>query len=196
MADVVLFHHVLGLTEGVRRFARELSVGGHAVHTPDLYDGQVASSLEDGFAIKSEIGDDLFAERVEHALDDLPAELVYAGMSLGVITAQRLAQTRAGALAALLYEACIPITGEWAFGPWPSGVPVQVHGMDDDEFFAHEGDLAAANELLAAVGPSVAEVFTYHGDRHLFLDSSLPSYDATATALVVERSRELLEHID
>ena len=124
-----------------------------------------------------------------------PTGLVYAGFSFGVGTAQRLAQTRPGARGALLYEACIPITGEWAFGPWPDGVPVQIHGMDEDPFFALEGDLDAARELVETVGPELAELFVYPGDQHLFTDSSLPSYDADATALVVQRSREFLDRV-
>ncbi len=111
---------------------------------------------------------------------------------MGAMWAQKFAQTRPGALGAILYEACIPITGDWAFGPWPEGVAVQIHGMDDDPFFAHEGDLDAARELVATVGPERAELFTYPGDRHLFVDSSLASYDAEATALVVERSLRFL----
>ena len=181
MAEVVLFHHVLGLTEGVRRFARELAGDRHMIHTPDLYDGVTATELEQGFAIKNRIGDDVLSKRAELALDDLPTEIVYAGISLGVMTAQRLAQTRPGAQAALLYEACLPIAGDWALGPWPRGLPVQVHGMDEDEFFAHEGDLDAARELVSSVGRDFGAVFTYPGDRHLFLDSSLESYDADAT---------------
>lgn len=195
MAEVVLFHHVLGLTDGVRRFAHELAGDRHTVYTPDLYDGETASTLEDGFAIKNRIGDEVLSHRVELAVHDLPGEIVYAGISLGVMHAQRLAQTRPGARAALLYEACVPVIGEWSFGPWPDGLVVQVHGMDDDEFFAHEGDLDAARELAKTVGPDVGAVFTYPGNRHLFLDSSLASYDADATALVVERSRTLLDRI-
>ncbi|WP_040492410.1 dienelactone hydrolase family protein [Ilumatobacter nonamiensis] len=195
MAEVVLFHHVLGLTDGVREFAERLAGGTHRVHTPDLYAGAVASSLEDGFAIKNDIGDDTVRERTEDALGELPPELVYAGISLGVMTAQRLAQTRPGARGALLYEACIPITGEWAFGPWPDSLPVQIHGMDDDEFFAHEGDADAARELVESVGSTIGELYTYPGSHHLFVDSSLPSHDADATALVVERSRAFLDRI-
>lgn len=195
MADVVLFHHVLGLTDGVRTFAARLAGDEHTVHTPDLYDGAVAASLEEGFAIRSGIGDDAWSGRVEAALAGLPEALVYAGISLGVMTAQPLAQTAAGVRGALLYEACLPITGEWAIGPWPAGVPVQVHGMADDEFFAHEGDLDAARHLVGTIGDELGAVFTYEGDHHLFLDSSLPSYDPEATALVVERSRALLARV-
>ena len=195
MAHVVLFHHVLGLTDGVRAFADRLAAGRHTIDTPDLYDGEAADSITAGFSIRERIGNDVVAERAERALDGLTKELVYAGMSMGVIPAQRFAQTRPGARGALLYEACVPISGEWAFGPWPDGVAVQVHGMDDDDFFAHEGDLDAARELVEAIGPDLGAVYTYPGSAHLFLDDSLPSYDAAATDLVIERSLEFLSRV-
>jgi dienelactone hydrolase len=192
MAEVVLFHHVQGLTDGVRAFAEQLRAGGHTVYTPDLFDGQRPATIDDGVALTQDIGDEVLTERADQAVAGLPGGLVYAGFSFGVASAQRLAQTRPGARGALLYEACLPITGEWAIGPWPDGVPVQIHGMDSDPFFALEGDLDAARELVETVGPALAELFTYPGDRHLFTDSSLPSYDPEAAALVVQRSRDFL----
>jgi dienelactone hydrolase len=195
MTEVVLFHHVQGLTDGVRAFAEELRAGGHTVHTPDLLDGERPSTVEDGVARIQSIGGEVLRERVDRAVADLPQGLVYAGFSWGAGTAQRLAQTRPGARGALLYESCLPVSGEWAVGPWPDGVPVQIHGMDKDPFFALEGDIDAARELVQKVGPELAELFVYHGDQHLFADSSLPSYDAAATALVVQRSREFLDRI-
>jgi dienelactone hydrolase len=195
MAEVVVFHHVQGLTDGMLAFAEQLRAGGHTVHTPDLFDGERPQTIEDGVAHVGSVGDEVLAERAERSLADLPEGLVYAGFSWGAATAQRLAQTRPGARGALLYEACIPLTGDWAFGPWPDGVPVQIHGMDQDPFFALEGDIDAARQLVDTVGPDLAELFVYPGDRHLFTDSSLPSYDAEATALVVKRSRELLDRV-
>jgi dienelactone hydrolase len=195
MAEVVLFHHVQGLTDGVRAFAEKLRVGGHTVHTPDLFDGDQPATIEDGMALTRSIGGDVLDKRADQAVADLPDGLVYAGFSFGEATAQRLAQTRPGARGALLYESCISITGEWSFGPWPDGVPVQIHGMDKDPFFALEGDIDAARELVETVGPELATLFTYPGDRHLFTDSTLPSYDPDATALAVQRSRELLDRV-
>lgn len=195
MAEVVLFHHVQGLTDGVRAFAEELRAGGHKVHTPDLFDGELPATIEEGVALTRTIGDEVLDGRADLAVAELPEGLVYAGFSFGAATAQRLAQTRPGARGALLYESCIPLTGDWAFGPWPDGVPVQIHGMDKDPIFALEGDLDAARELVETVGPELAELFVYPGDRHLFTDSSLPSYDADATSLVVQRSRELLDRV-
>jgi dienelactone hydrolase len=195
MAEVVLFHHVQGLTDGVRAFADELRTRGHTVHTPDLFDGQRPATIDDGVAHLQSIGDDVLRTRADQAVAGLPEGLVYAGFSWGASTAQRFAQTRPGARGALLYEACLPITGQWAIGPWPHGVPIQIHGMDKDPFFAEEGDIDAARELVETVGSELAELFVYPGDRHLFTDSSLPSYDADATTLVLQRSREFLDRL-
>ena len=191
MAEVVLFHHVQGLTEGVRAFADELRAGGHTVHTPDLFEGERPATIEAGIELVNRL-DDVLGERRAQAVAGLPGDLVYAGFSLGGATAQRFAQTRPGARGALLYESCVPLTGEWSFGPWPTGLPVQVHGMDADPYFALEGDLDAARELVAAVGSGLAGLYTYPGDKHLFTDSSLPSYDAAATRLVLDRSLAFL----
>jgi dienelactone hydrolase len=194
MAEVVLIHHVQGLTDGVLAFADGLREGGHIVHTPDLFGGERPATIEDGLKLAEEqdLGVD---ERISRLIGEVPAQVVWAGISWGVSVAQRFAQLREGARGALLYAACFPVEGEWAFGPWPEGVPVQVHGKDRDPFFAEEGDLDAARRLAAVAGPELAQVFTYPGDEHLYLDGSLPSYDAEATALTLQRSRELLARL-
>ena len=193
MAEVLVFHHAQGLTPGIQAFADDLRAAGHTVHTPDLFDGRLFDSIEDGMAHAKSIGFEAILDRAVHTADDLPAELVYAGFSLGEMAAQKLAQTRPGARGALLFYSCIPITGEWAFGPWPDGVPVQIHGMDADPIFVGEGDVDAAREIVATVDD--AELFLYPGDQHYFADSSLPSYDAEATALLTERVLGLLARV-
>jgi dienelactone hydrolase len=190
MAEVLLFHHALGLTPGVVAFADQLRESGHTVHTPDLYDGKTFAVLEEGMANARAIGFEAILERSVAIAGELPSELVYAGMSLGEMAAQKLAQTRPGARGALLFYSCIPINGEWAFGPWPDGVPVQIHGIDADPIFVGEGDVDAAREIADTVDD--AELFLYPGDQHYFADSSLPSYDAEATELLLERVRKFL----
>jgi dienelactone hydrolase len=193
MAEVLLFHHAQGLTPGIRAFADELRAAGHTVHTPDLFDGRTFGSIDEGVAYIGEVGFEELRERGVHLADDLPPELVYAGFSFGVLPAQKLAQTRPGARGALLFYSCIPISGEWAFGPWPDGVPVQIHGMDADPVFVGEGDVEAAREIVDTVDD--AELFLYSGDQHYFADSSLPSYDAEATALLTRRVIEFLDRV-
>jgi dienelactone hydrolase len=183
MAEVVLYHHALGLTAGVVALAEELRGAGHTVHTPDLYEGRTFGTVDEGVAHAREIGFGAVIERGVRSVEDLPRGLVYAGISLGVLPAQMLAQTRAGARGALLLEACVPVS---EFGAaWPDEVAVQVHGMEADPSFAGEGDLDAARELVGQA--KNAELFLYPGDAHLFTDSSLPSYTPAAAALVTQR---------
>ena len=184
MAEVVLFHHAQGLTPGVVAFADELRQAGHTVHTPDLFEGRTFETVEAGVNHASEIGFGEVLERGVRAVKGLPAELVYAGFSLGVMPAQKLAQTRSGAQAALFFHGCLSVS---EFGTaWPDGVPVQVHAMDADPFFVEAGgDIDAARELVDEAKD--AELFLYPGDEHLFADSSLPSYDPAAAALLRER---------
>lgn len=191
MAEILLFHHAQGLTSGVVAWADQLRAAGHVVHTPDLYDGRTFATVQEGVAHAEEVGFGTVVERGLRAADGLPAELVYAGFSLGVMAAQQLAQTRPGARGAILCEACVPTD---AFGDgWPAGVPVQVHGMDADEFFAGEGDIDAARALVAEAGATAsAELYVYPGDRHLFADRSLASYDADAAALLTQRALAFL----
>ncbi len=192
MAEVVLFHHAQGLTPGVAAFADELRRAGHTVHAPDLYDGRTFATLEEGLAYAQEIGFDEVTERGVQAAEALPAELVYAGFSLGLGPAQRLAQTRPGARGALLFYACLPVS---EFGPsWPAGVPVQIHAMESDPEFDNGWDLPAARALVEEAEDG--ELFLYPGDQHLFADSSLPSYDADAAALLGQRVLNFLDRID
>lgn len=191
MAEIVLFHHVQGLTEGVRRLADELRAGGHVVHTPDFFEGETFGSIDDGFAALRARGDGAADAWADALVADLPPEVVYSGISLGVMQAQRLAQTRPGAAGAVLLEACVPAS-EFGDG-WPAGVPVQVHGMERDPFFGLEGDVDAARELVASADDG--ELFVYPGEVHLFTDSSLPGYDEAATAQVVERVLGLLDRV-
>ena len=192
MAEVVLFHHAQGLTPGVAAFADELRRAGHTVHAPDLYDGRTFATLEEGLAYAEEIGFDEVTERGVQAAEALPAELVYAGFSLGLGPAQRLAQTRPGARGALLFYACLPVS---EFGPsWPAGVPVQIHAMESDPEFDNGWDLPAARALVEEAEDG--ELFLYPGDQHLFADSSLPSYDADAAALLGRRVLNFLDRID
>jgi dienelactone hydrolase len=189
MTEVVLYHHVQGLTEGVQSFADELRQAGHTVHTPDLFDGRTFSTIEEGMAFAREAGFDALAQRGVAAADEIDADTVYAGFSFGVMPAQQLAQTRPGARGAVLMSSCLPVS---EFGDaWPEDVPVQVHGKEADPFF--EEDLEAAQAL--AESTDQAELFLYPGEEHLFADSSLSAYDAASAALLRERVLAFLDTV-
>ena len=188
MAEIVMFHHAQGLTPGMVAFAEELRAAGHTVHTPDLFEGRTFPTLDEGLAYAKSVGFGTILDRGVTDAEALGSDVVYVGFSMGVMPAQKLAQTRAGAQGALLIDACLPVA---EFGDrWPDGVPVQVHGMDADPFFAGEGDLDAARALVDSTDR--AELFLYPGDAHLFADSSLPSYDQAEAELLTARILDFL----
>lgn len=188
MAEVLLFHHALGLTAGCLAFADDLRRAGHVVHTPDLYDGRTFPDVPTGVAHAEELGFDTILERGRQAAEGLSPGIVYAGLSLGVMPAQLLAQTRPGATGAVLLHGCVPLS---EFGDeWPAGVPLQLHTMEADDW----GDADVARDVAQSV--QGAELFLYDGDRHLFTDRGLPDYDEEAAALVLRRVIAFLGNID
>jgi dienelactone hydrolase len=193
MAELLLFHHALGLTAGCLSFVDELRAAGHVVHAPDLYGGKVFTDLIDGVAYAEQIGFETVLERGRFAAESLPNEIIYAGLSLGAMPAQMLAQTRPGAKGALLFHSCVP-TSEFG-GPWPHDVPLQIHMMDADEWVLPPNeDLDAARRLDENVAG--AELFLYRGDRHLFADNSLSDYDESAASLLKQRVVGFLDNIE
>ena len=189
MPEVVLYHHVQGLTDGVRAFADDLRQAGHTVHTPDMFGGRTFQAIDDGIAFAREQGFGKLVAGGVAAADDLPADVVYAGFSFGAMPAQQLAQTKPGARGALLIYGVVPFT---EFGDaWPAGVPVQIHAMEDDAWFVE--DLPAAQAL--ADSTDAAELFLYPGDKHLFADASTADFEAEAAALLMERVRAFLAAI-
>ncbi|BBG02471.1 MULTISPECIES: dienelactone hydrolase family protein [Pseudonocardia] len=187
MADIVVLHHALGRTPGVRGFAAELTAAGHTVTVPDLFDGRTFDTVEAGVAHAQSIGFPTVVERAALAVAGLPPEQVYLGFSLGVVPAQQLAQTRAGARGAVLCHACIPPS---EFGGWPPGVPVRVHAAEHDPYFTGDGDAAAARALVAEVPD--AQLALYPGDGHLFAEPASPDHDPAAAAVLRVRVLQFL----
>lgn len=187
MTDVVLFHHAQGCTDGVRALGERLRAAGHRVAVPDLYEGRTFDDLEAGVDHAREVGFDEVVRRGVAAAADLPAEAVYVGISLGVLPAETLAVTRPGARGAVLVSGAVP--PEEVGGAWPAGLPLQVHTRAGDEL----GDADVGRALTDAV--QGAELFLYEGDEHLFVDETLPTYDAAATDLLVERLLALLARV-
>jgi dienelactone hydrolase len=189
MTTVLLFHHAQGQTKGFRAFVDELREAGHTVHAPDLYEGKTFGDLDEGVAHARQVGFQEIINRGSAAAADLPADIVYAGFSLGGMPAQSLAQTRPGARGAILYHSCVP-SSEFE-SPWPEGVPLQVHMMDRDPW--SEEDRPAAEALVEEVED--AELILYPGSGHLFADPSLDAYDEQAAGLLEERTLAFLDRV-
>ena len=184
MAEIVLFHHAGGLTDGVLSFAQTLRGAGHTVHAPDLFDGRTFDDVKDGVAFAQSLGEETFAQKAAEVLAPLGADLVYGGMSMGAARAAEQVLERPGAKGAFfLYGAVAP---SWWESTWPEGVPTQAHTTEGDEW----RELDAEEEYVAIPG---AELFVYPGSGHLFAEPGHPDYDEAAASLATERVLAFLE---
>src|SRR5215207_9116838 len=138
MVEIVLFHHVGGLTSGVVYLAQQLRETGHTVHGPDLFDGRTFIDLHDGIAYVDSVGEEVFAARAAEIVAPMARDLVYGGLSMGAARAGEQVLARPGARAAFfLYGTVAP---SWWRATWPAGVPSQAHVTEDDEFREPEAE--------------------------------------------------------
>ena len=187
MTHVILFHHAQGLTEGVAEFAQRLRDAGHDVVVPDLYDGLTFDSIDAGVAHAEKLGFETIIERGTLAADALPPDTVYAGFSLGSLPAQKLAQTRPGALGAILFHGGVPAA---MFGSdWPATAALQLHVTAEDEWI----ELLEVEQLAEDAG--AAELFIYPGSAHLVADPSLGEYDEEIAELILTRAIAFLDRL-
>ncbi|WP_229698118.1 dienelactone hydrolase family protein [Wenjunlia tyrosinilytica] len=173
---MVLFHSAYGLRPAVNAAAELLRGAGHEVHVPDLYDGRVVDTVEEGMAIREEIGTDELLKRAVAAAAPLSDEgLVYAGFSLGGALAQHVALADSNARGLLLMHGTADIADDTS-----TELPVQLHAAEPDPFETEDW-LNAWYLRMRRAGADV-EVHRYHGAGHLFTDPDLPDWDDRAAA--------------
>jgi len=198
MAEVVLFHSVLGLRPGVRAAADRLRAAGHTLHTPDFFDGEVFDDLDDGMRKEDALGYQEIARRARAAVAGLPEGLVFAGFSLGAVHAELLAASRPGALGAVLMHGAVPVEGLSEFfgvERWPEGVPVQVHYAAGDPWVEAEEEVAPLGRAVREAGAEFEE-YAYPGSGHLFSDPDLTEYDRASSEEMWERVLAFLDRVD
>ncbi|MGI5290114.1 dienelactone hydrolase family protein [Nonomuraea polychroma] len=175
MARILLLHSMYGLRPAVLQAADRFRAAGHEVFVPDLYDGRVVDTPEEGIAIKDEIGREELLKRAVAAAAPLSADgLVYAGFSLGAAIAQNLALGDEQCRGLLLMHG----TSDLADGVSADNLPVQLHVADPDTY--EPVDWLNAWYILMRRARAEVEVFRYAGVGHLFTDPDLPDYNAQA----------------
>ncbi|GAB3659368.1 dienelactone hydrolase family protein [Streptomyces sparsus] len=191
MATVVLFHSAYGPRPALETAAERLRAAGHEVHTPDLYEGQTAETVEDGMKIKDRIGrDELLMRAVTVTAPLSERGLVYAGFSLGGSIAQTLALADSKARGLLLLHGTSDIAEDAAV----DDLPVQLHVADPDPFEPHDW-LNAWYLRMRRAGADV-EVYRYPGAGHLYTDESLPDFDAEAAEQTWKTALGFLDSLD
>ncbi|MDH4279841.1 MAG: dienelactone hydrolase family protein [Acidimicrobiia bacterium] len=189
MATVLVFHHALGRTEGILEFARRLEEAGHRVIVPDLFDGLLFASVDEGVAHAESTGFEAIIDRGVAAAAEVTGQFVVAGFSLGAMAAQKVAQSGSGSVeGAVLYHSAVP--PEFFGSPWPAGLPLQIHITPGDPWA--EEDIEVARELVGTVG---AMVFEYPGSGHLVADPTSDDHDPATADLMVERTLTFLSAI-
>lgn len=189
MATVIFFHSVYGLRSLEHEAVERVQAAGHKAFAPDLYDGLIARSIEEGFEFKDEIGWETICERAEWALAGLPASTVLAGFSMGAGVISSLWPKREKT-AGILFLHGIASIAENA----RKGLPLQLHLADPDPFEPEE-DVATWRQGVTKSGVA-AEIFRYPGGGHLYTDASLPDYNAQAADLTWKRVIDFLGAID
>jgi dienelactone hydrolase len=170
----VLLHSTYGPRPAVHSAAERLRAAGHEVHVPDLFDGRVVDSVEEGRKIRDEIGnEELLRRAIVAAAPYSEAGLVYAGFSMGGALAQNLALGDEKARGLLLLHGTSDIADDAA-----TDIPVQLHVADPDPF--EPDDWLNAWYLRMRRAGADVEVFRYRGAGHLFTDPGLPDHDEQA----------------
>ncbi|MFZ1042366.1 MAG: dienelactone hydrolase family protein [Anaerolineales bacterium] len=192
MANLILFHSVLGLRPSIFRFADKLREKGHIVYTPDLYFGEVFDDLEIANRKFSEIGISEMMSRSISVVQGLPTDSVYGGFSNGGASAELLACTQSEAKGCLLFHSALPIN-MLQIDQWPSKVPVQIHYSKNDPF-RNDGFIATLSESIKKSGSKV-EYFEYEHGGHLFTDEDFRDYDQQSAQKLIKNVSWFLESI-
>ena len=122
---------------------------------------------------------------------ELPDDLVYAGISLGVMPAQRLAQTRPGAAV----RCCSRRARRPPRSPTAGRRPCRCRCTGWSATRSSGSRATSTPRASWWRQADDGELFVYPGDVHLFTDSSLPSYDEAASAEVVTQVLEFLSRV-
>ena len=187
-AGVVILHAWWGLNDDVVAFADRLAEAGFAVAAPDLYAGQIATSIPDAERLSDALVEDVADAIVLAAVDDLAATIGDAsarigavGFSMGAAWALWLPAHRSEVSATVVYYGSIE-------GPSLSRArtPVLGHFAESDPYETEEG-IAAFERTLRTAGREV-EIHRYPGTGHWFAEPSNDAYDRAATDLAFGRT--------
>jgi carboxymethylenebutenolidase len=186
-AGVLVLHPWWGLNADVVAYADRLADAGFAVSAPDMFDGQVATTIEGAETLARGADEDTINGIVLATLDRLAtrvgpdARLAVLGFSFGAHWTMWIPTQRDRVVASILYYGTTD-------GPHlqATKVPVLGHFAEDDPFESAEW-VAEFEGILRAAGRDV--VFHRYPDTgHWFAEPSRDAYRPEAAELAFERT--------
>lgn len=192
-AGVVVFHAWWGLNDDIVAYADRLAGAGFAVVAPDMFDGQVASTIEEAERLTSAADEAAIDAIALAAVDRLAdrrgptAKLAALGFSFGAHWAMWSPAVRDGLAASVVYYSS---TGGSVLTR-PS-VPVLGHFAENDPYESDEW-IAEFESTLRSAGRDVV-IHRYPGTGHWFAEPSRDAYRAEAADLAFERTVAFLRN--
>lgn len=189
---VVVAHPWWGLNATIRDYGRRLAAEGFVVALPDLFEGNVASSIEAAQALADRQWSPDAAHLIVEAARDLgrheavtSARQGVVGFSYGGYFALGLAARRDMIAGIVTYYAARELP--------PDHVPLLCHFAQTDPFESDESMRAVADVLSRSGAPSAAHF--YAGTRHWFAEADRPEFEAAAARLAFERTTAFLRSV-
>ncbi len=191
MAQIVLIHSALGLTDHVHDWADMFRADGHDVVTPDLFGGRTFDDLDTAVDfVDTEGGPPAFVPQAVAQASRLKGPRVYAGFSLGGAVAEVLALTRDDAAGLVIMHGAM--SPAWiGVTEWPNGLRAQLHYARNDAWVEPE-----ENAAFLALAAGACEEFVYEGDGHLFAFEGWSEYDQNSAEQMFERVGDFLAEFD
>jgi carboxymethylenebutenolidase len=187
---VLVLHEFFGLTQAFKDMADDLNAEGFTVLAPDLYDGKIASSVEEAKELSGALDEETVMLRLkaasEHLTSNWHPRLGAVGFSLGADLALSLATRRE-------LEAVVVYYGLWGVEPGKWRTPLLGHFADKDEWV----DQDAVEKVFPALadGGVDAEFHVYPGTGHWFANPDVAdSYHPEAAGSAWDRTVDFLTH--
>lgn len=186
---VLVAHPWWGLNQTIRDYGAALAAEGFVVGLPDLFDGQIATTIEDAEQLARGNWEQA-GPKLTTALSELAGATGSAvgavGFSFGAFHLLRLLGTDVPLRALAIYYATLL--------PSAPHIPVLAHlaELDSEESPA---DMQALSAALTAAGPPNA-AYTYAGMKHWFAEPDRPEFDGAAARLAFERTIGFLRTAD
>ena len=193
MANIIIFHSVLGIRKGVVDLADRLEKQDHKVYCVDLYDGKSFDDMDKAMEFFMSLGIPELIERTVKYTQDMPKDSIYIGFSNGGASAMLLAGTKPDAKGCVLLHAALPLE-ELGIEKWPSDVPVQVHYAKSDPW-KEQSSIDALEKDIRESGASY-NYYEYPAEGHLFTDALLPEYNEDASELLISRVIDFISNIE